>query len=657
MTPKYRADIDGLRAIAVLSVIFFHAGTKLFSGGYVGVDIFFVISGYLITSIIVREIENGDFSVAKFYERRFRRILPALTVVVIVSIIPGVLFLNSQQLYDFSQSIVASSLFSSNILFYLESGYFDGAIESKPLLHTWSLAVEEQYYIFFPLLMMLIAKKDPRKYAKWLIPLALISFSLCVISMDFNPSGTFYLIPTRTWELLVGSLLAVNIFPEARNQYIRNYLSITGFLLTTFSIFFYSSETKFPGAAAAIPTIGAALIIYSGIGGKSFVGKLLSLKPIVFIGLISYSLYLWHWPVIVYTNHYLIVELSNFEVSVMLFVIFSLSLFTWRYVETPFRKKYLFAKRRSLFNASATVSVIIICIGFSMILTEGLPNRYNFGKNSNVVSDDSEWQHWGNCQNVRSKLKREKELCNIGVDGNEESFMFWGDSHAMALASAVDHSAKKFHLTGKIATESACPPLLFIERPNRHSCDEFNQAVLQYISDRPNIKIVILAARWALSTNGTRYKREPGLSVKLVDLQLSGNSYLTNINLFDIGLRRTIDSLIKLGKKVVLVGQVPEVGYDVPSVNYVTSITKREIKSLISPTLSEYNERVKNIKLIFTTLKKEKNVKIIEPYEYLCDREYCNVIEGNNLLYRDDDHLSTYGSIYVSRIFDDIFSE
>ena len=356
MTLKYRTDIDGLRAIAVLAVLLFHIGVEPFSGGYVGVDIFFVISGYLITSIIVREIKGGNFSIVKFYERRFRRILPALTVVMASSLAFGVLLLHPKHLYDLGWSSIAASLFSSNILFYLESGYFAESAELKPLLHTWSLAVEEQYYIFFPVLLILIAKIDSKKYARWLIPLALVSFTLCIVGMEFNVSGTFYLIPTRTWELLTGSLLAINIFPGTKCQYVRNFLSITGFLMMAFSIFVYTPATNFPGIAAAIPTIGAALIIYSGIGGRSLVGRFLSLKPLVFIGLISYSLYLWHWPVIVYTKYYSIVELTNFEISVMLCFIFALSVFSWHYIEKTVQKKDFLHQKKQL------VQCLINCI-------------------------------------------------------------------------------------------------------------------------------------------------------------------------------------------------------------------------------------------------------------------------------------------------------
>jgi len=657
MTPKYRPDIDGLRAIAVLSVLLFHAGIQYFSGGYIGVDIFFVISGYLITSIIVREIESDHFSIVRFYERRFRRILPALTAVVAISLFVGVTFLNPTTLVSLGKSVVATSLFSSNILFCFESGYFDATSALKPLLHTWTLAVEEQFYIFSPILLIAIAKMDSKNYAKWLMPLALFSLAACILGMEIKPSATFYLVPTRAWEFLIGSALVIGILPITRQQEIRNFLSFIGIALIGFSIFSYTPDTNFPGIAATIPTFGTALIIYAGIGGETFIGKILSLRPIVFIGLISYSLYLWHWPILVYTKYYYIKELTNVEKTIMLGAIFLLSILSWQYIEKPFREKKLLARRNDLFKAVSATSAMIVCIGFGVVLMDGLPNRYiNDPAHENTVHDD-EWTHWASCEDVKSKINNNRKLCNLGIGSTQASFIFWGDSHARALASAVDSSAKSHGLTGKIATESACPPLMSIERPNRHSCYDFNEIVFQYISHNPDIKTVILAARWALSTNGTRYKEESGPSVKLLDVKSSETVNMTNTALFRIGLTRTIDKLQELGKTVVLVSQIPEIGYDVPSSNFIASITGRDVNSMISPSLNEYRQRTEKATTIFTSMKKDRSVKIIDPSKYLCDDERCNVIANGDSLYRDDDHLSTFGSKFISHSFDGLFAE
>ena len=280
MTPKYRPDIDGLRAVAVLSIVFFHLDIPPFTGGYVGVDIFFVISGYLITSIIVRELQAGNFSIARFYERRVRRILPALVVVLVGTLLLGLLLLNPAQLEDLGKAAAATSVFSSNIFFFLGAGYFDGPSELKPLLHTWSLAVEEQFYILFPFVLILIARYAGGKFGGWLTALALLSFIACVAYTPQDETATFYLIPFRAWELLIGGILAVQLFRPLENKAARNLLSAAGLVMMLVAVFMFTPETLFPGYTAALPTLGTALIIYAGTGSTSLVVNRVLATPV-----------------------------------------------------------------------------------------------------------------------------------------------------------------------------------------------------------------------------------------------------------------------------------------------------------------------------------------------------------------------------------------
>jgi len=654
VTPKYRADIDGLRAVAVLSVIFYHSGYTIFSGGYVGVDIFFVISGYLITTIIVREIANKEFSIARFYERRFRRIFPALTLVIAVSLLAGFIMLTPSSLIDLAQSTISTVLFSSNILFFFESGYFDGAAEMKPLLHTWSLAIEEQYYIFFPIILIIIAKIDSKHYFKWLLILSGVSFILCLIYTRIDSQAAFYLIPTRAWELLIGSIIALRSLPVPRSLYARELTSILGLIFIVYSIFQYTPETKFPGMAASLPVIGAALIIWSGSNGTTLVSRILSLRPIVFIGLISYSLYLWHWPVIVFTKIYSIKNISEMTTIVMLGAIFILSVLSWKYVETPFRKKALLGDGRSIMWASLMVSLTLFFSGCVFINKEGFPLRQTSHANLDLDISDGEWERYGKCENVVDRIKNSQELCTIGKSISNVSFILWGDSHGRALASGVNLSAVNQSVKGIVVTKSACPPLLSIERPNRKVCDEFNQKVLRVISDRPEIGTVILAARWALSATGMRYKQESGEAVKLIDVEFPNNN-VSNVKLFETGLTRTIKELLRLKKKVFLVNTIPEIGFDVPQVNFIAELSGRDINKLIAPQISEYEERTKEVIKVFNLIKKDMPVKIVKPDDYLCENGFCKVVANGALLYRDDDHLSTFGSKYISKTFDPIF--
>lgn len=333
---KYRPEIDGLRSVAVIPVILFHAGFNAFKGGFVGVDIFFVISGYLITSIILEDIDNKKFSIGSFYERRARRILPALYTVIIICIPFSVLWMTPERLYAFSKSVIAVLFFVSNIQFYRESGYFDLNSEEKPLLHTWSLAVEEQYYIFFPILMVIFWRWGWRSAAMVVATLCGFSLLFSEFAWRYAPSANFFLLPSRAWELLSGSLCA---FLQYRRIDLKSaWLSVIGFLMIAYSVFVFDEKTPFPSFYTIVPVLGTSLIIVC-CTTHDIVGKILSSAPLVGIGLISYSAYLWHQPLFSFariqsdgaTDKLLMILLSIFA--------FVLAFFTWKFIETPFRSR------------------------------------------------------------------------------------------------------------------------------------------------------------------------------------------------------------------------------------------------------------------------------------------------------------------------------
>lgn len=315
---RYRADIDGLRAVAVLPVVLFHAGFAAFGGGYVGVDVFFVISGYLITRIIAREVREGRFSVLSFYERRIRRIFPALAAVVLFSWFASAYLLLPSAFKDFSQSAAAAALFVSNLLFWRESGYFSPAADSKPLLHTWSLSVEEQFYLLLPLLLLLLRSRPKASRQLALGALAVASFGVSVWLVNGWPTAAFYFSGGRAWELLLGSLLALDGLPRPGNRRSTEALAAAGLGLIAWSVFAYTSFTPFPGWAALPPCLGAAMILLAGERGRSGASAVLSLAPIVWIGRISYSLYLWHWPLLVAAKLYKIEALTWQELMLWL---------------------------------------------------------------------------------------------------------------------------------------------------------------------------------------------------------------------------------------------------------------------------------------------------------------------------------------------------
>ncbi len=364
---EYRRDIDGLRALAVVPVVLFHAGVPGFSGGFVGVDVFFVISGYLITLLIAREITEGSFTIAGFYERRVRRIIPALFAVLLVSTVLATRLFLPDQLRDFSKSLVATVLFSSNVFFWREAGYFAAPAAEKPLLHTWSLAVEEQFYIAFPIALLIIHKWLGQRWVAWLAPAALASFALSVWGVIHAPGATFYLAPTRAWELLIGALLALGAIPRPKRRYAIELGAIVGLALIAWAVFGLSRETPFPGLNALYPCVGAALLLHAG--EASFAGlrdrACWRHRPLVAIGLISYSLYLWHWPLLVFAQYVRVFELTLAERLVVVCIAGLAAALSWRFVERPFRSRSGSITRKQLATATAMCAAILVGAGFA----------------------------------------------------------------------------------------------------------------------------------------------------------------------------------------------------------------------------------------------------------------------------------------------------
>ena len=378
---KYRPEIDGLRAVAVLPVIFFHAGSGLFSGGFVGVDVFFVISGYLITSLLLEDIMDGRFSLTDFYERRARRILPALFLVMLVCLPFAWAWMLPSQLLDFSNSLMAVSLFVSNIFFWRESDYFAPAAEEKPLLHTWSLAVVEQYYLLFPLFVLLAWRKG-RNVAFWMVfALALASFALSEWASRHEATANFYLSITRAWEILAGSLAAFIV--AKRGVLANNFLATAGLAAVLISIFAYDKSTPSPSAYALLPVGGVVLIILYARSG-TLAAKLLSLKPLVAVGLISYSAYLWHQPLFAFAR----LKADHTPAPVVFLVLsvaaMGLAFLSWKYVEKPFRH---IQNKRLILSLSAIGILGFTLLGLLGNMREGQLNPY-MSKPANILWSD-----------------------------------------------------------------------------------------------------------------------------------------------------------------------------------------------------------------------------------------------------------------------------
>jgi len=658
MSLDYRADIDGLRAVAVLAIVLFHLGVDSFGGGYVGVDIFFVISGYLITAIIVRELDAGEFSVARFYERRVRRILPALIVVLVFTLAVGAYLLPPEGLERLGESAVATSVFLSNVFFFAGAGYFDGPSELKPLLHTWSLAIEEQFYLLFPWLLFLIHRYRQRLRSQVLIGLTITSFLACVAVTAVSDAAAFFLLPFRAWELLLGSLLALRLVVPLRRSLPRNALAVAGLAMILYSVFHFSPATRFPGAAAALPTVGTALLIYTGAADTTFINRLISARPLVFFGLISYSLYLWHWPIVVYAKRLLVNDFADAEIGILFLLSVLLATLSWKFVEAPFRVRTRLAPRKRLFTVATAVSLLVFAAATGFVVSEGLPQRDALMQVDETATAGPGWQHWKDCEEQGELDHAAPALCDIGAGSGSPAFMLWGDSHALALASAVNLAARERGVAGLIAVRTGCPPLLGVDRDNSRgrTCSTFNDAILRRLRESPEVDTVIVAARWTLAAIGERYKQESGGAVRLVDLAENATNDRGNAAIFERGLTRTFDALQNMGKRIVLVDSVPEIGFEVPSTHYVARLTGRDVNMMIAPDTTEFKTRTRPVAVVLDRVLAGREIVRIEPAAVLCATGRCEVVADGVPLYRDDNHLALKGNLLLVDSFAEVFS-
>ena len=498
---KHRVEIDGLRAIAVLPVIFFHAGFNVFSGGYVGVDVFFVLSGYLITGIILSDISQNQFSVAYFYERRARRILPALYFVMMACLPFAYWWMTPLQFKDFAQSLVATVFFGSNILFWRETGYFLPDAESKPLLHTWSLAVEEQFYIIFPLVVLFCWRYGRTRLFWGIVAAAVASLFATEWAWRNTPNANFFLLPTRAWELLAGSICAFLTF--GRRPTPHNSLSAIGLASIVISIFLFDSSTPFPSLYTVVPVAGTAMIILYGCNG-TWVARLLSLRVLVGVGLISYSAYLWHQPLFAFAR----IRSMHEPVQVLMTGLAVLALFlawgTWRWVEQPFRTKVVFRKQSSLFAASAAVGVFFVAAGVSGHVGKGFEGRFS----DEQIAFVNSWQDMadGRCiflefSNVPS---HPVASCLSTPETESPSIMLIGDSHSAAISGEISSQLREIGIEHYRTSWISCLPFTNVKRFDIRiddGCVQFVEDAFDY-AERVNIETIVLTARFPMYIHG-----------------------------------------------------------------------------------------------------------------------------------------------------------
>ncbi|UUR08137.1 acyltransferase family protein [Sphingomonas glaciei] len=568
----YEPHIDGLRAVAVAAVLLFHAGVPGFAGGFVGVDVFFVISGYLITGIISREISDGSFSILQFYERRARRILPALLTVLTATLVVGAVVLVPHQLTGLAQSTFATLSFASNIWFWRTIDYFSG--DQHLLLHTWSLGVEEQFYIFFPLALGFFARVN--RVGVGLAALFCASLALSVYLTPRMPAASFYLLPTRGWELLIGAMLA------------RGRLTAPpwigwvglGAILAATSLF--DASTRFPGWVALLPTLGAASFIAAR---HSSAARLLSLRPVVGLGLVSYSLYLWHWPALLFSRQAGLDGPAWGMVALLASLV--LAVLSWRFIEGPFRARSAMPTGRLLkITAAGLMSVSLL----AAVSLSGLLSRYSSEALQFAAgSADKPW----------SSIRCEQSPCIVGLGAPR--YALWGDSHAGALGEAVSLGADG---PGRIVAFNACPPVLAFRPINLkgrdlNECFERNAGLAT-----ERAPVIILAAYWP------SYLEQPGFSEKF---------------------KATLKLLVRSGKKVVVIVGPGSADRDLPSnlmqqLRWTGGFDKHFARNVPPAT--------------FLDLISTSGAKVIDIGQILCPDDLCPTTINGHPLYFDSHHLS-----------------
>ena len=629
-TLSYRPDVDGLRAVAVLSVVFCHAGFNC-PGGFIGVDVFFVISGYLIAGLILKELRQGTFTLGNFWERRVRRIVPALAVVVAVSFVAGWFILMPEDFAAFGKSVVGLALLASNVQFWKSIDYFNNAADEKPLLHTWSLSVEEQFYIFVPVFLLLLAKRSQLHRAFLLLSVAaVVSFGLSVDWTQRHPTSNFYLLPTRAWELFAGALLAFSSPCGIKNKWLNEVLALVGMALIIVPCFAYNPETPFPGLAALPPVLGSALLIWIGSSseGLSWIGRVLASKPVVFVGLISYSLYLWHWPLFSFTR-YLSIKTPGAAVWwALIGASVALATLSWRFVETPFRQRKVLAARPQLFAATAVLFVLMLGTGIVMFQTQGFDGRVG-GLTRNLI-ETGKFDH--SYVNELEAKHIPDAMVRLGVTNTAPNLLVWGDSHAMAVLPAIDAVCKETGNAAVAATHAGTPPVIGYFSRNQWGLNEeslpFNAAVMDYIK-KAKIRSVILVSYWNMHSEGAE---------------------------FQSALLKTVEEMRSAGAAVYLMRDIPIYDYNIQKV-LVRYSYKGEDLAQFGLTKSEFAAADKMPETLLEKLKLA-GVQMLDPIPLLMERsrsEKFLPFDSGGSFYYDGNHLSTYGSLALKPLFLPIF--
>jgi len=654
-TPIYRREIDGLRAIAVLAVVLYHFGIPGLDGGFVGVDVFFVISGFLIGAILWREHQTtGRLSLGRFYLRRIRRLAPAFVAVAVVSSMFAWVILLPFEFREFGKMLIAATFYFSNILFFRQTGYFDTASEEKVLLHTWSLSVEEQFYIFLPLLTLLFARSKHT-----LIGVLILAWAASLVAnIALTPvmqTATFYLFPFRAWELLTGVLLAIWGYERVENWVHHQALSWIGVALILGSVVLVQPGPGFPGFQVVAPVLGTALVLLNG-RQDNFVNAALSSRGFVFFGLISYSLYLWHWPVLVLSKYWRDGYSSASEVAFWLLVAMVLGTLSWRFVERPTR--HSMAPARIIFGTAIIASLSLSVFGFLIYQNQGLPQRFSAKAQVHIAASADFLQDFSRCSVASDGVFAGQNICELGPAGQKPSVIVWGDSHLRAFAEGIAAAADAAGTSGLLIWNAGCPPLFGLTKTETYAtpsedtaCNGFNAEMPSRLAQLSGIDRILLVGRWSYyaSGRGVGLDAENGISL----VATSGETAPQDV-LFADAVSTTVSALSRDFSQVFVLRQVPEIPtYD--SRQFARKLAHGQSTGLASVSQGAALERAATGAAPFDRAAASGNVKILDPWPRLCADGICPAVQNGRGLYFDNNHLTNTGARLLTPLFAPVF--
>lgn len=649
----HRPDIDGLRALAVIPVVLYHANVPGFSGGFIGVDVFFVISGFLITKMIADDLSRGQFSLSDFYARRVRRIVPALAAMLLAVTVFALLTFTPQEMQRYGLALASAAFFSANVYFWRTENYFIAEPEPSPILHTWSLAVEEQFYIFWPLGLMLIFALGLRRFLPMLAIIGLIAaFGAALYLVRLSPQFAFYMLPGRAWELLLGAVLALGAIPALKPAWGREVAAAFGVAAIVVAVAILNNRTETPGWWLLLPCLGTALVIHAGSSGSSLAGRFMGFIPFVWIGLISYSLYLWHWPMLVLPQLVLARDLTPAEVAFAVGLSVLVAALSWRFVEQPFRKRSLsaqYSRRNFLIGGFAALSALFLAGGAISQLGGLLWRNTPQAKlaDAAVVHDTApvclarERSSGG-----PSELPPLKE-CLFGAPSDQPVSVLWGDSHANHLRPALEPWAEENGATIRQITKALCPPLLGVApavapRNMREDCKRFNAETVEWILATPSVKQVVLSARWPIYL-GRSWPRH-GVTPILTSGEAVPNDASGAIAAFETSLDSTLKALTGKGIAVVVLAPLPDLyqggakcigrskslGWDPGR----CAVSARETVDRMRPV----EDAIRKVAARYSA------AVVIDQASLFCDERYCRPLRDGVVVYRDDNHVTPAGA-------------